>query len=247
MKTILGIDFGGSGIKGAPVNIEEGILTEERLRIETPERSTPENVVNAIMQIIDHFKWKGEIGLAFPALVANGVVKSAANIDKSWINTNASEYIHNKTGLRTFTMNDADAAGVAEMYFGEGKNNKGTVMILTIGTGIGTALFTSGKLFPNTEIGHIIFRGSDAELYVSDAARKKEGLKIKHWAPRLNEFLNYLEKLFNPGLFIIGGGLSKKEEKVMKHITIKTPVKMAQLRNNAGIIGAAMFANENIS
>ena len=133
------------------------------------------------------------------------------------------------------------------MYFGEGKDNKGTVMLLTIGTGIGTALFTSGKLFPNTEIGHIIFRSRDAELYVSDAARKKDGLKIKHWAPRLNEFLTYLERLFNPDLFIIGGGLSKKEEKVMKHITIKTPVKMAKLRNNAGIIGAAMFANENIS
>ena len=245
-NSIIGIDFGGSGIKGAPVDIEKGELLEERIRIETPEKSTPMEVTKVLIQILEHFKWKGPVGLAFPALVQRGVVNSAANIDSSWIGLNAEEYLKDKLKQDIFIVNDADAAGVAEIEFGEGKDFKGAILMLTIGTGIGTALFHNGNLFPNTEIGHIIFNGMDAELIVSDAARKKNGLKWKHWAPGFNDYLRYLERLFNPDMIIIGGGASKKEEKFMKHITIKTPIKMAKLQNEAGIIGAAMYAKRNL-
>ncbi len=243
-ENILGIDFGGSGIKGAPVDLENGELREERVRIETPGDSTPENILKVIKEIVSKFKKTSTLGLAFPALVQQGIVKSAANIDKSWVGLNAEDFLSKETGIKVSVINDADSAGVAEVAFGEGKEFKGSIMFLTIGTGIGTALFSNGILYPNTEIGHIIFKGCDAETFVSDAARKKEGLKWKHWAPRFNEYLLYMEKLYNPDMFIIGGGVSKKEHKFVKHLTIQTPIKMAQLRNNAGIIGAAMYAKK---
>jgi len=245
-KILLGIDFGGSGIKGAPVDLEKGMLTEERFRLETPGKSNPEQVLEVINKIIKHFSWKGAVGLAFPSLVQKGTVKISANIDNSWIGVNTEKFFKEKTRLPFFVINDADAAGIAEVAFGEGKGFDGSIVLLTVGTGIGTALFTSGHLFPNTEIGHIIFKEKDAELLVSDAARKKEDLKWKHWAQRFNEYLLYLEKLFNPDLFIIGGGLCKKEEKIRKYFTLSTPVKMAKLRNEAGIIGAAMFAKQHL-
>ena len=241
-KIILGIDFGGSGIKGAPVDIKKGKLTKERLRIPTPDNSTPEEIVKIIKELLKHFKWKKPIGLAFPAIVQKGIVRSAANIDKSWIGVNAYDYLSKKLGVDVYVVNDADAAGYAEIKHGIGKDKKGSVIMLTIGTGIGTAFFANGQLLPNTELGHIIFKGEDAEKQVSDATRKKEGLKWKEWAPRFDDYLLYLEQLFNPDLFIIGGGASKKEHKFADKLTIKTPVKMAELRNDAGIIGAAMFA-----
>jgi polyphosphate glucokinase len=245
-QQILGIDFGGSGIKGAPVDINNGKLADERVRFETPEVSSPENILDIILNILDSFNWKGPVGLAFPSLVKKGVVKSAANIDKTWIGKDAQAFFTKESGRPFYVVNDADAAGVAEIELGEGKGFDGSIVFLTVGTGIGTALFVSGFLFPNTEVGHIIFNGYDAELLVSDAARKKEDLKWKHWAPRFNEYLRYLEKLLNPDLFIIGGGMSKKEEKIREHITIKTPVKMAKLQNEAGIIGAAMYAHREM-
>jgi len=245
-KKLLGIDFGGSGIKGAPVNIKKGELTKERFRVETPEKSSPREIAKTISKIIKHFKWDGPIGLAFPSLVKKGVVKSAANIDNSWIGVNAEGFFSKEFGNKVYVVNDADAAGLAEIEFGEGQGFNGSIVMLTVGTGIGTSLFVNGQLFPNTEIGHIIFNGVDAETIVSDAARKREGLKWKHWTPRFNEYLLYLEKLLNPDMFIIGGGISKKEEKVRKHITVETPIKMAKLLNNAGIIGAAMYAGKHL-
>ena len=221
-------------------------MAEERFRLETPEKSNPDQILKVIKDILEHFNWKGPVGLAFPSLVQKGTIKSAANIDKSWIGTNAQNFFKEKTGLQFFVVNDADAAGIAEIEFGKGKDFEGSIVMLTVGTGIGTALFANGQLYSNTEIGHIIFKGQDAEWLVSDAARKKEGLKWKQWTPRFNEYLLYLERLLNPDMFIIGGGVSKKEEKVRKYLTVSTPVKMAELRNNAGIIGAAMFAKSKL-
>ncbi len=244
-KKILGIDIGGSGIKGAPVNTKSGNLLDERHRIPTPDPSTPEAVANVIKQIAKHFKWKGPIGCGFPSVVLNGVIKTAANIDKSWIDVNVEKLITNVTGLPTCVVNDADAAGMAAIKFGAGKKVKGTVIMLTVGTGIGTAFFTRGKLLANTEVGHLVLNGQDAEKYVSDATRKSEKLNWPTWGKRFNQYLMEIERLFWPELIIIGGGASKKIEKFANQITIKTKVVPAKLLNEAGIIGAAIAARAN--
>ena len=237
---ILGIDIGGSGIKGAPINIENGKLVEERKRIPTPCPSTPQNVVKTLKSLVDHFDWKGSIGCGFPAVVHNGEIFTASNIDKKWIGKNAEVLFSKATGCETAVINDADAAGVAEMEFGKGKDNQGVVFIITVGTGIGTALFSKGRLVPNTELGHLIMHNMIAERFTSDAVRKKEDLSWKQWAKRFNEYLSEIERLFWPDLIIIGGGASKKHEKFFQHLTTKTEVVSAQLRNEAGMIGAAM-------
>lgn len=245
-RKILGIDFGGSGIKGAPVDAKTGELLSARFRIPTPNPATPESVAETIKSIVDHFKWKEPVGLAFPAVVQNGVVKTAANIDNSWIGVNAAKLIKQKTGLLTYVLNDADAAGMAEMKFGAGKGKKGAVLLLTIGTGIGSVLFSKGKLVPNTELGHITLKsGAEAEEFTSDATRKKDNLDWDAWAKRFNIYLQEMEKLFWPELIIIGGGVSKKKEKFIDHIHVNSKIVMAETRNEAGIIGAAVGLRAN--
>lgn len=237
---VLGIDIGGSGIKGAPVDIEKGVLLAERHRIPTPQPATPEAVAQTVKQLVAHFNWKGEIGCGFPAVIRHGIVRTASNIDNSWIGTHAGELFSEVTGCPTLLVNDADAAGMAEMSFGAAQNRKGTVIMVTVGTGIGTAIFTRGQLLPNTEFGHIILKGSVAEAIASDAARKRDDLNWKQWGNRFNRYLSRMEFLFSPDLFIIGGGASKKFEKYIKYINCEAEIMAADLKNEAGIIGAAL-------
>ena len=241
---ILGIDIGGSGIKGAPVDITEGVFTRERYRVVTPQPSTPENMAKAVSEIVEFFSWKGLIGIGFPSLISNGVVLSAANIDRSWIGQPAAEIFQEVTRCPVEVLNDADAAGYAEMRFGNVYNNEELVLFLTVGTGIGSALFYNGMLIPNTELGHLELKGKDAELYCSDAVRKRKNLSRMEWGGRFNVYLLHLERLFSPQLIILGGGSSKKFDKFKDAFTLKTPIKPASLQNNAGIIGAAVFAYE---
>lgn len=245
-KKILGIDFGGSGIKGAPVDIKTGKLLEERFRIPTPEPSSPEKVAKTIHDVVKHFKWKKAIGCGFPAVVQNGIVRSAANIDKSWVNTNARKLFAEITGLPVWVGNDADVAGLAEVKFGAGAGFKGAIVVLTIGTGIGSSLFIRGKLYPNTEFGHLEFKGMDAETYASDAARKRENLDWETWGKRLNEYLNFVEFLTAPELIILGGGASKKLDLFKDQLKLKARVVPAKFLNEAGIIGAAIAAKVNL-
>ncbi|MFC1974996.1 polyphosphate--glucose phosphotransferase [Chloroflexota bacterium] len=239
---ILGIDIGGSGIKGAPVDVKKGALAAERYRIPTPQPSKPEAVADVVAQIAKHFKWKGPIGCTFPAVIKEGVAYSAANVDKSWIGTNGQNLLQKKTGCPVLLLNDADAAGIAEMKFGAGKGHNGMVIMLTFGTGIGSAIFVNGQLVPNTEFGHMEVRGKDAEDRASDRIRKEEDLGWKRWGARVDEFLGRMELLFSPDLFIIGGGVSKKHEKFLHHLHTKAEIVPAQMLNEAGIIGAAQAA-----
>jgi len=242
--TLLGIDIGGTGIKGAPVDVETGDLVAERLRIPTPQPALPNSVADVVEQIAAHFKYKGPVGVTFPAVVKQGVIYTAANVDSSWIGTNAGDLFSRHVGGPVTLVNDADAAGVAEMRFGAGKDRKGVVIMLTLGTGIGSAIFLDGKLLPNSEFGHLSIRGKDAEKRASEKMREDKKLSWKQWAARLSEFLNEMEKLFSPDLFIIGGGISKKSEKFFPHLKTQTEVIVvpAQMRNEAGIIGAAYLA-----
>lgn len=240
---ILGIDVGGSGIKGAPVDTETGELLDERYRIPTPEGAKPKDVANVVKQIAKHFDWHGPIGCCFPAAIQHGVARTAANVDQSWIGTNAEKLFSKATGCPVRVLNDADAAGLAEMRFGAGKGVDGLVLIITIGTGLGTALFIDGYLVPNTELGHIEIDGGDAELSASDAARKRDDLSWKKWASeRFDRYLCTMNALFWPDLIILGGGASKKLDKFAKHLTVEAPVVPAGTLNEAGMIGAALAA-----
>lgn len=241
---ILGIDIGGSGIKGAPVDTDKGTLVTERHRIATPEESTPENVAEVVGELVEYFNWKGPIGCTFPAVVKNGVTMTAANVDDAWIGTDAHRLFQRVTSCPVLVMNDADAAGIAEMEFGAGKGHTGTVFVLTFGTGIGSAIFVNGALMPNTELGHMEVRGKDAEHRAADSARKRKDLSWKKWSKRVNEFLQRLEFLFSPDLFIFGGGVSKKHDKFFHLLETKADVVPAQLLNDAGIVGAALAARE---
>lgn len=247
MNSILGIDVGGSGIKGAIVDIKTGEFKVERLRYETPPNAKPYEIGKIIAKIAKSFDYKGIIGVGFPAVVSNGYIKTAANIDKSNIDVNAEELFSKICKTKVFLINDADAAATAEMKFGHGKKSKGTTLFLTIGTGIGSALFINKKILPNTEFGHLILpNGLIAEKYTSDAVRKKEKLDWSKWGQRFNQYLNYVDKLLNPELIIIGGGASKKIEKFIEEIDLKEKIKPAMLLNNAGIIGAAIFASKKM-
>jgi Transcriptional regulator/sugar kinase len=241
---LLGIDIGGTGIKGAPVDIETGKLAAERFRIPTPQPSLPNAVADVVGQIAEHFNYKGPAGITFPAIVKSGVIYSAANVDKSWIGTNGNQLFSAHTGGPVEVVNDADAAGIAEMRFGAGRGRNGVVILLTLGTGIGSAIFLDGKLVPNTEFGHLKIRGKDAEKRASERIREEKDLTWKQWSKHLSEFLVELEKLFSPDLFIIGGGVSKKAAKFLPYLTTKTEVLIvpAQMQNEAGIIGAAYLA-----
>ena len=241
---ILGIDIGGSGIKGAIVDTESGDFVTERLRSETPQPATPQAVAEVVGEISAHFNWDAPIGCTFPAVVQRGVTKTAANVHQSWIGTDVVSLLQTKTGNPVIVLNDADAAGIAEMEFGAGRGRDGLVAILTLGTGIGSSLFTDGHLVPNTELGHLIIRGKDAEERATDRARQEKGYSWKQWGKRVSEYLEYLESLIWPDLFIIGGGVSKQYDKFFPFITCKTEIVPAQLRNRAGIVGAAVAAEK---
>jgi polyphosphate glucokinase len=237
---ILGIDIGGSGIKGAPVETETGELLSPRHRIPTPDLGKPKPMAKVVAAIAQHFDWHGSIGCGFPAIVQDGVVHSAANIHERWIGTDASSLFAKATGCDVLVLNDADAAGLAEMTFGAGRGRKGVVLVVTIGTGLGTALFTNGHLVPNMELGHLEIDCEEAELRASDAARMREKLSWKEWSQRLDRYLITLEHLLSPNLIILGGGVSKKHEKFVPRLTIQSEVLPALLGNQAGIIGAAL-------
>ncbi len=239
---ILGIDIGGSGIKGAPVDTETGQFLAERYRLLTPQPSEPEAVANTVAEIVDHFDWMGPIGCTFPAVVKHGVVHTAANVDKNWIGADAHRLLQRKTKCPVMVLNDADAAGIAEMTFGAGKGRLGVVFILTFGTGIGSAVFVNGSLMPNTELGHLQIRGKDAEHRASDAIRKAKELSWEKWAERVTEYLQYLEFLFSPDIFILGGGVSSKHDKFFPFLDVHTEIVAANLFNDAGIVGAALAA-----
>lgn len=239
---ILGIDIGGSGIKGAPVDTEQGVLTAERHRIPTPQPATPGAVIDVVGEIVEHFRWDGLIGCTFPAIVKNGITHSAANVDNAWIGYEAEKHLRQRTGCSLMLINDADAAGIAEMQLGAGRNREGVVFILTLGTGIGSAIFVNGELLPNSELGHLEVHGKEAEKWTADSARTRKNLKWKAWAERLNTYLSHLEFLFSPDLFILGGGVSKKFDKYESYLTTQAPVVPAALRNEAGIVGAALAA-----
>ena len=240
LKKILGIDIGGSGVKGAIVDTKKGVLITERYRIPTPQPATPEAVAKVIKKIAKHFDWTGPIGVGFPGVIQQGIARTAANVDNSWIDKNLNKLFSNATGCVVHVVNDADAAGMAEMKFGAGKDKNGTTMLITVGTGLGTVIFTNGKLVPNLEFGHLMLHGADAEKYASDAARSKNKLDWDTWAGRFNEYLMRIEELTWPDLIIIGGGASKKGEKFFPYLTTKAPVVPAKLMNEAGIVGAAM-------
>ena len=242
---ILGLDIGGSGIKGAMVDTTTGKLLTDRYRIDTPDGAEPGDVAKTVHQICQYFEYLGPVGVGFPSIVQHGIVLSAANISENWIGQNLNVLLSQETGNQVFGLNDADAAGIAEMKFGIGQEyQKGVVILLTIGTGIGSAIFSDGVLVPNTEFGHMKIRGKDAEHRASDAIRQVEELSWKKWADRFNEILVTLEGLFSPDLFVIGGGISKKFEKYAKYFTIQTKIMPAMLLNQAGIVGAAMYAKE---
>ena len=240
----LGIDIGGSGVKGAPVDLATGKFTAPRLRIATPTPSTPKAVADVVRQILDHFDWDGAYGCTLPAVVQHGVARTAANIDPSWIDTNADELFESITGRNSFLSNDADAAGLAEVRFGAAAGQPGTVVVTTLGTGIGSALIFDGVLIPNTEFGHLEVDGNDAEKKAASSIKDAEGLSYKQWAKRLTRYYTALENLLWPDLFVVGGGVSKDAEKFLPLLEIRTPIVAAQLQNAAGIVGAAVLSTE---
>ena len=242
----LGIDVGASGIKGALVNVQTGEMEGARFRVDMPQPSTPDNAAAAIAGIVEHFKYEGKIGVGFPSVVKNGVAMTAANLDKSWIGANIETVISKVTGCEVIALNDADAAGMAEMRYGKGKGKLGTVVLITIGTGLGSAIFTDGHLLKNTEFGHLLMKnGMIAEKYAADSVRKNEELSWKKWGKRFNEFLERVNLYVQPSLILLGGGSSKYFDEFKERIKISTPVEPAQLLNSAGIIGAAVYAAEN--
>ena len=242
LRKILGIDIGGSGVKGAIVDTKKGKLITERYRIPTPQPATPEAVAKVIKKITKHFDWKGPVGAGFPGVIQQGFARTAANVDNSWIDTDLNKLFSKATGCKVHVVNDADAAGMAEVKFGAGKGKLGTLLLVTVGTGLGTVIFSNGVMVPNLEMGHIILHGADAELYATDAARKRLGLDWDTWAGRFNEYLLRMEELTWPDLIIIGGGASKKGDLFFHHLTTKAKVVPATLKNEAGIVGAAMVS-----
>lgn len=241
---VFGVDIGGSGIKGAPVDLERGDLAEERHKVLTPHPATPDAVADGVAEVVGHFGWTGPVGITFPGVVTGGITRTAANVDKGWIDKDAARLLGDRIGGAPVTLlNDADAAGVAEMTFGAGRGRKGTVILLTFGTGIGSALFTDGRLVPNTELGHLELHGHDAEKRASTKAKEDADLSWSHWARRVQKYLAHVEMLFSPELFVIGGGVSRKAEKFLPLIEdIRAEIVPAELQNNAGIVGAAMAA-----
>ena len=239
----LGIDIGGSGIKAAPVEVATGQLLTDRQKIPTPRPALPGAVADVVKDLVAWFSWSGPVGITFPGVVTDGVTRTAANLDRKWIGVDAAALFGRATRNQVRVLNDADAAGVAEMTFGAGIGQKGTVLMLTFGTGIGSALFIEGVLVPNTEFGHIEIRGHDAETRASERAKELHDLSWGKWAGRVDEYLKHIEALLSPNLIIVGGGISKQSEKWVPRLTgIRARVVPAGLLNDAGIVGAAMTA-----
>jgi polyphosphate glucokinase len=244
MAHVLGIDIGGSGIKAAPVDIDTGTLIADRVKLDTPQPAQPDPVGLVLRELATGFGWTGPAGITFPGVITGGVIRTAANLGQAWIGVNATESFGKATGLAVSVINDADAAGLAEMRFGAGAGQHGTVLMLTFGTGIGSALFTDGILVPNTELGHIEIRGKDAEKRASEHAREELDLSWGKWAGRVDEYLEHVEALLSPALVIIGGGVSRKSDKFLPLLTgLRATVVPAALHNDAGIVGAAMAAS----
>ncbi len=244
---ILGIDIGGTGIKTAIVETTTGELLSERTRVATPKPATPDAIGQTLKEVVKQHQWSGPIGIGFPAAIQHGIARTAANVDKSFIGLPIAECFSKHTGCPVYMANDADAAGLAEMRFGAGKDNPGVVLIVTIGTGLGTALFSDGHLLPNTELGHVFLsNGVEAERYASEAVRVTKDLKWKEWGDRFNLYLTTMESLLWPDLIVLGGGVSDKLHKFSPMITTKAPVVAASFLNQAGIVGAALFAEEEL-
>ncbi len=236
----MGVDVGGSGIKGAPVDLSSGELAAGRHRISTPDPSTPEAVIEVVAEIVDSFGYPGPVGVTLPSVVRHGVVHTAANIDDAWIGVDGRQLLERRLSVPVALLNDADAAGIAEVAYGVAKGVQGVVCLLTFGTGIGSALFVDGILVPNTEFGHLEFKGGQAEHYASARVRKDEELSWEVWGGRVGEYLRYVERIISPDLFVFGGGVSRRLSKFEKHLECSTPIVAAELRNNAGIVGAAL-------
>jgi polyphosphate glucokinase len=248
-KVSVGVDIGGTGIKAALVDVKAGELVGERLRVETPAGGRPEDIAEVVRNLIETLDPKGvakSVGICFPAVVQHGVTLSAANVSKEWINLDADKLFTKVVGREVYLINDADAAGVAEMKFGAGRKESGLSILTTLGTGIGTALFINGELVPNTELGHLEIDGVDYETKAAFSAKERENLDWDQWAERLQRYYSKLEALFTPDLFIVGGGVSKEHEFFLPLLKLKTPIVPAVLKNNAGIIGAARVASKNI-
>jgi polyphosphate glucokinase len=248
-RPVLGIDIGGSGIKGAPVDLETGLFTTDRMRLETPKKSTPKAVAEVVNEIVDHFTesiGEGPLGITIPAVVTHGQTRSAANIDKSWIDADAEKVFEDELQRDIYLVNDADAAGIAEVKYGAAKGHPGLVLMTTLGTGIGTALIYRGVLIPNTELGHIEVDGHDAETRAAASVKEKLGLSYGDWVPRLQRYYERLEALIWPDLIVVGGGVSKKSEKFLPKLKLKTEIVPAKLLNTAGIVGAAWLAQDRV-
>jgi polyphosphate glucokinase len=240
---VLGIDIGGTGIKAAPVNVDTGKLIADRQKIATPHPATPEAVMDVVRELTSAFGWKGALGVTFPGVVMSGTVQTAANMDRSWVGTDALALFGKARGGAVTVLNDADAAGIAEMTFGAGAGTRGTVLMLTFGTGIGSALFVDGTLVPNTEFGHIEIDGKDAEKRASERAKELHDLSWSKWAGRVDDYMRHVEALLSPDLIIVGGGISKESEKWVPLLTgVRARIVPATLLNDAGIVGAAMAA-----
>jgi polyphosphate glucokinase len=240
-----GVDIGGTGIKGAIVDLASGELKTDRVKFPTPHPATPDAVAGEVARLVREAKWEGQVGATFPAVIKHGVAKSAANVDESWIDTNVDQVFTKAIGNDVVVLNDADAAGLAEVRYGAAKGVKGLVILLTFGTGIGSGMFIDGMLVPNTELGHLEVDGEDAEKRAAASVKEHEDLSYKRWAKRVHKYLRHVEKLFTPDLIIVGGGVSKDADRWVPLLDIDTPIKPAELLNNAGIVGAALAAYEH--
>ena len=244
---ILGIDIGGTGIKAAVVDTKTGELLSERHRIDTPKPSTPEAVAKVVKEMITHFKWTKAVGCSFPTTIVDGKCIHSGNLSEKWLDVKVDKLFKKECKIPFYVSNDADLAGLAEVSLGAGKNEKGVIIVITIGTGIGSGLFYNGKLIPNLEIGKMLHsNGKIIEYFTSDFVRKKEGLTLKNWALRFDVLLNYAKVVFSPNLIILGGGISKRYDGFKEYLTSDVKVKVAEFRNNAGIIGAAIYASKKV-
>lgn len=250
-QTGFGVDIGGSGIKGARVDLATGEFIGDRIRIDTPAPATPEAVADTVADLLDEAEWDGPVGLTVPAVVTDQTARTAANIDPSWIGTDCAKLFGKKLKVngkkrQVAVLNDADAAGIAEARYGSAGSSEGTVLFLTFGTGIGSALLYDGTLFPNSELGHLLFPAMDAEKWASSAARDREGLSYKEWARRVDRVLEEYVRILNPTRIIVGGGISRKSEKWLPELTVDADVTPAELLNRAGIVGAALAVRDGM-